>query len=189
MTDVVLGADGRRRCSWPGADPLYVAYHDTEWGNPVHGERELYERLVLEGFQSGLAWITILRKRDGFRRAFAGFDPEVVASFDDSDTERLMADPSIVRNRAKIRATITNARAVLDLRHLGGLDALVWSHAPAAHQPPSCGAELRATSPESLALSSALKKHGFSFVGPTTMYAAMQACGLVNDHLPGCFRA
>ena len=189
MTGLVLGADGRTRCAWAGSAPEYLAYHDTEWGVPVHGERALYERLTLEAFQSGLAWITILRKRESFRTAFAGFDPEVVAGFDDADRERLLADAGIVRNRLKVDAAIRNAGAVLRLREHGGLDELVWSHAPTRHDPPASTADLRATSPESIALAKALKKAGFVFVGPTTMYAAMQDCGLVDDHLAGCHRA
>ncbi|MDU0314852.1 DNA-3-methyladenine glycosylase I [Phycicoccus sp. M110.8] len=189
MSGVVVGADGLARCAWAGSTPDYLDYHDREWGVPVHGEKALYERITLEAFQSGLAWITILRKREAFRAAFAGFDPEAVAAFDDSDRERLMADAGIVRNRLKVDAAITNARAVLGLREQGGLEDLVWSHRPEQHTPPRSTAELRATSPESVALAKALKKAGFAFVGPTTMYAAMQACGLVDDHLLGCHRA
>lgn len=189
MSGLIVGADGVARCAWAGSTPDYLDYHDTEWGVPVHGERALYERLTLEAFQSGLAWITILRKREGFRAAFAGFDPEVVARFDDDDRARLMADTGIVRNRLKVDAAITNAGAVLALREAGGLDELVWSHAPEHHVPPQTTADFRATSPESVALAKALKKAGFVFVGPTTMYAAMQACGLVDDHLAGCHRA
>lgn len=187
--EAVLGSDGVARCPWGAGHPEYTAYHDEEWGRPVHGERALFERLTLEAFQSGLAWITILRKRDSFRSAFAGFDAEVVAAYDDRDRARLMADAGIVRNRAKIEAALHNARAVLDLRDAGGLDALVWSHAPVNHTPPRTTADLRATSPESVALAKALKRAGLIFVGPTTMYAAMQACGLVDDHLLGCHRS
>jgi len=189
VSGLVVGEDGLARCAWGGSTPDYLAYHDTEWGVPVHGERALYERLTLEAFQSGLAWITILRKRAGFRAAFAGFDPEVVAGFGEADRARLMADAAIVRNRLKIDAAIHNAAAVLRLRDGGGLDQLVWSHAPEQHTPPRTPADLRASSPESVALAKALKKAGFVFVGPTTMYAAMQACGLVDDHLAGCHRA
>jgi DNA-3-methyladenine glycosylase I len=194
MTDVdtaglLVGPDGRSRCSWAGSAPEYLTYHDDEWGLPVHGESALYERITLEAFQSGLSWITILRKRPAFRAAFAGFDPERVAAFDNADRSRLMADAGIVRNARKVDAAITNARAVLDLRDEDGLDAYVWSFAPDYHHPPRTPAELRATSPESVALAAGLKKHGFAFVGPTTAYAAMQACGLVDDHLAGCFRA
>jgi DNA-3-methyladenine glycosylase I len=186
---VVVGEDGLARCAWAGQAPDYLAYHDDEWGRPVHGESPLFERITLEAFQSGLSWLTILRKRESFRAAFAGFDPEVVAGYGDADRERLLADSGIVRNRLKVDAAISNANAVLALRGAGGLDELVWSHAPAHHTPPRSPAELRATSPESVALARALKKAGFVFVGPTTMYAAMQACGLVDDHLVGCHRA
>lgn len=189
MTGVVVGPDGLARCAWSGSTPEYLDYHDTEWGVPVHGERDLYERITLEAFQSGLAWVTILRKRAAFRSAFAGFDPEAVASFGERDRARLLADAGIVRNRLKVDAAIHNARAVLGLRDHGGLEELVWSHAPTEHVPPRTSADLRATSPESVALATALKKAGFVFVGPTTMYAAMQACGLVDDHLAGCHRA
>ena len=189
MSGLTVGADGLARCAWAGSTPDYLEYHDTEWGVPVHGEQALYERLTLEAFQSGLAWITILRKREGFRTAFADFDPEVVATFGEEDRARLMADTGIVRNRLKVDAAIHNAGAVLALRDGGGLDDFIWSHAPADHTPPATTADLRATSPESVALAKALKKNGFVFVGPTTMYAAMQACGLVDDHLVGCHRA
>jgi len=188
--DVVQGPDGVSRCAWANGSADYRVYHDTEWGKPLHGESELYERLALESFQSGLSWITILRKRESFRAAFAGFDPERVARFGDEDQARLLADAGIVRNRAKIAATIANARAVLALRdrHPGGLDALIWSYAPdsAGRRAPRGLAEVPANSPESVALAKAMKVHGFVFLGPTTMYAAMQACGLVNDHVLGC---
>ena len=186
---VVVGDDGVARCPWGSGSDLYAAYHDQEWGRAVRGETALFERLTLEAFQSGLAWITILRKRDSFRAAFAGFDADAVAAYDENDRARLLADPGIVRNRAKVDAAIHNARAVVDLRDAGGLDALVWSHVPAEHVAPVTTADLRATSPESVALAKALKKAGFVFVGPTTMYAAMQACGLVDDHLLGCHRS
>ena len=194
MTDVdtaglLVGPDGRSRCSWAGSAPEYLAYHDEECGVPVHGESALYERITLEAFQSGLSWLTILRKRPAFRAAFAGFDPRRVAAFGDADRSRLMADAGIVRNARKVDAAILNARAVLDLRDEGGLDAYMWGFAPQHHQPPRTPAELRATSPESVALAAGLKRRGFVFVGPTTAYAAMQACGLVDDHLAGCFRA
>ena len=189
MSGLTVGEDGLARCGWAGSTPDYLDYHDTEWGVPVHGEQALYERLTLEAFQSGLAWITILRKREGFRSAFAGFDPEVVATFGEEDRARLMADTGIVRNRLKVNAAIHNAGAVLALRDRGGLDDFIWSHAPTDHTPPATTADLRATSPESVALAKGLKKNGFVFVGPTTMYAAMQACGLVDDHLVGCHRA
>jgi len=184
----VGGADGLARCGWAGSTPDYTAYHDTEWGVPVHGETALFERLTLEAFQSGLSWLTILRKREAFRAAFAGFDAEAVAGFGDTDVARLMADTGIVRNRLKVTAALTNARAVVALRDRGGLDELVWAHAPERHQRPRTMAEVPATSPESVALAKALKRNGCVFVGPTTMYAAMQACGLVDDHVRGCHR-
>lgn len=177
------------RCFGDG-DELYADYHDTEWGVPVRGDRELYERFCLEAFQSGLAWITILRKREGFREAFAGFDPEVVARYGDDDVARLMGDASIVRNRAKIEATMANARAVLGLWEAGRtLTELVWAHAPQAgamRPRPATFAEVPAQTDESRALARSLKAVGFRFVGPTTAYAAMQACGLVDDHLATC---
>ena len=183
----VLGQDGRARCAWVGDDPLYREYHDTEWGHPVHGEVPLFERICLEGFQSGLAWITILRKRPAFRSAFAGFDPAVVSAFDEDDVARLLADAGIVRHRGKIEATIGNARSLLAMHARGeSLENLVWSHQPARHtRPPHLGAVPTQTS-ESVSLSRALKARGFRFVGPTTMYAAMQACGVVDDHVRGC---
>jgi DNA-3-methyladenine glycosylase I len=189
MSALLVGDDGLARCAWAGSTPDYLAYHDTEWGVPVRGEQALFERLTLEAFQSGLSWLTILRKREAFRLAFAAFDPERVAAFDDADRARLLADASIVRNRLKVDAAITNARAVVALRDTGGLDELFWSFAPVAHARPAGPDDLRATSPESVALAKALKKAGFVFVGPTTMYAAMQACGVVDDHLEGCHRA
>jgi DNA-3-methyladenine glycosylase I len=176
-----------RRC-WPTADPLYQAYHDEEWGRPVRDERGLYERLCLEGFQSGLSWLTILRKREGFRKAFAGFDPERVARFGARDVARLVADASIVRHRGKIEAAIANARATLELRAAGTpLEHIVWAHRPAPRTAPVGSADWQATTPESTALSKALRSAGFRFVGPTTVYAAMQACGVVNDHLADCW--
>jgi len=175
------------RCFGDG-DPLYAAYHDTEWGVPVRGETELLERFCLEAFQSGLAWITILRKRPAFRAAFAGFDPVAVAQFADDDVARLLADAGIVRNRAKIDATIANARAVLGLWDAGRtLTDLVWSHAPAPRAARlATWADVPTQSPESVALARALKTAGFRFIGPTTAYASMQACGLVDDHLATC---
>jgi DNA-3-methyladenine glycosylase I len=168
-------------------DPLYRAYHDDEWGRPVRDERGLFERISLEAFQSGLAWITILRKREAFRAAFAGFDPEKVARFGDDDVARLLADAGIVRNRLKVEATINNARATLGLRDAGtSLDAVVWAHRPADRGAPASWQDVPPLTPESTALAKELKRHGFRFVGPTTAYAAMQACGLVNDHLAGC---
>ena len=175
------------RCFGDG-NPLYERYHDEEWGFPVRDEQVLYERISLEAFQSGLAWITILRKREAFRRAFAGFDPEVVARYRDADVERLLGDVGIVRNRAKIEAAIANARATLALREATtSLPVLFWSFAPAVPPEPVASlGDLPATTPESVALAKALKAAGFRFVGPTTAYAAMQACGAVNDHLAGC---
>jgi DNA-3-methyladenine glycosylase I len=187
---VQAGPDGRLRCPWALSSVEYVAYHDNEWGRPVHGDIGLYERLTLEAFQSGLSWLTILRKREGFRRAFAGFDPTVVAKFAEADVERLLADPGIVRNRAKITAAVTNARAVVALRERdgdGALDRLVWSHRPEPRPVPKRLADLPATTTESTALAKDLKRHGFVFVGPTTAYATMQAAGLVDDHLADCF--
>lgn len=182
----VQGTDGRLRCPWAGSSPDYQAYHDEEWGQPVHGEQALFERIMLEAFQSGLSWITILRKREGFRTAFAGFDPDIVAAFTAEDVERLMQNAGIVRNRQKINAAITNARATIALRESGGLDAFIWSFAPLAGLPPATIHDVPATTPESVALAKALKKAGFVFVGPTTAYAAMQAIGMVNDHLVDC---
>jgi DNA-3-methyladenine glycosylase I len=166
---------------------LYVAYHDEEWGRPVLDERGLLERLCLEGFQSGLSWLTILRKRDNFRAAFAGFEPEAVARFGDRDVKRLLGDAGIVRHRGKIEAAIANARGTLALRERGTpLQELVWSHRPKRRRAPRGPRDWVSTTPESVALSKALKRGGFRFVGPTTVYAAMQACGVVNDHLAGC---
>ena len=177
----------RQRC-WGTTDPLYVAYHDEEWGRPVRDERGLYERLCLEGFQSGLAWITILRKRENFRSAFAGFDPEKVARFGERDVERLLGDAGIVRHRGKIEATIANAHGVLALRDAGTpLHELVWSFRPEKYGVPTTTADWFAQTPESKELSKRLKASGFRFVGPTTVWAAMQACGVVNDHLAGCW--
>jgi DNA-3-methyladenine glycosylase I len=177
-----------KRC-WPTSDPLYLAYHDEEWGRPVTNERGLLERLCLEGFQSGLSWLTILRKRENFRTAFAAFDPERVARFAARDVERLLGDAGIVRHRGKIESAIANARGTLALRDAGTpLDELVWSHRPKARRAaPRSLKDLPPTTPESTALSKELKRAGFRFVGPTTVYAAMQACGVVNDHLATCF--
>jgi DNA-3-methyladenine glycosylase I len=182
-----LGPDGLARCPWGMSTPDYVAYHDEEWGRPVRDTVGLFERLSLEAFQSGLSWLTILRKREGFRRAFAGFDPEAVAAFGEADVERLLLDASIVRNRRKIEATVVNARAILALER--PLEELIWSFQPdaAARPVPRTLAEVPATVPESIALAKALRRVGLVFVGPTTGYALMQACGLVNDHLSDCF--
>jgi DNA-3-methyladenine glycosylase I len=177
----------RIRC-WPTTDPLYITYHDEEWGRPVTDERGVYERLCLEGFQSGLSWLTILRKREGFRKAFADFDPDVVATYTERDVERLLGDAGIVRHRGKIEATIANARGVIALRESGTpLPELVWSHEPAHHDVPKTSADWLAETPESTKLSKALKSAGFRFVGPTTMWATMQECGVVNDHLADCW--
>ena len=183
MSDLVVGEDGLARCAWGASTPDYARYHDEEWGRPVHGADALYERLCLEAFQSGLSWLTILRKRENFRAAFAGFRIPAVAAFTDSDVERLMADSGIVRNRAKIEAAIANARAAVEV---DDLDALIWSFAPAARPAPRSYADVPAVTPESTALAKELKRRGFRFVGPTTAYAGMQACGLVDDHLEGC---
>ena len=178
--------DGRRRCPWALSAPEYVGYHDDEWGRPVADDRAMFERLSLEAFQSGLSWLVILRKREGFRSAFDGFDLQAVAAYDGSDVERLVADPRIVRNRAKIEATIANARAALDLD--GGLLAHVHRFAPkTAPPPPRTLAEVRSQSEESTALAKDLRKRGFRFVGPTTLYALMQATGMVDDHLADCW--
>jgi DNA-3-methyladenine glycosylase I len=181
-------ADGEPIRCWPTSDPLYIAYHDEEWGRPVRDEQRLLERLCLEGFQSGLSWLTILRKRENFRAAFAGFDPARVARFGDDDVARLMADAGIVRNRAKIEATIANARATVALHDAGEtLDALLWSFAPqAAGPPPRTLQDMPASTSEAKALARELKRRGFRFVGPTTAYALMQATGIVNDHVEAC---
>jgi DNA-3-methyladenine glycosylase I len=179
-------ADGLSRC-WPGDDPLYISYHDDEWGRPVTTEQGIYERLCLEGFQSGLSWLTILRKRENFRAAFAGFDPEAVARFGERDVVRMLGDAGIVRHRGKIEAAIANARGALELRAAGTpLHELVWSYAPAGYATPRTTADWHAQTDESKALSKLLKTHGFRFVGPTTLWAGMQACGIVNDHLTTC---
>ena len=182
----ISGPDGAARCPWALSAPVYVDYHDQEWGRELRGVIPMFERLCLEGFQSGLSWLVILRKRESFRRAFAGFDPAVIAEFDDVDQARLLADPGIVRNRAKIEATRRNARVVLELDQ--PLDELIWSFAPdpAQRRRPRTLAEVPAVTPESTAMAKALKKRGFTFVGPTTCYALMQAAGLVDDHLDGC---
>ncbi len=192
-TDVpgaVLGDDGRWRCPWGDSSPEYRRYHDEEWGRPVGDENRIYEKLCLEGFQGGLSWLTILRKREGFRAAFAGFDPVAVAEFDEGDVERLLGDASIVRNRAKILATITNARAVLALRSEGiSLAGLMWGYeAPdrSTRPVPRTLGDVPPQSAESKELSRQLRRHGFAFVGPTTVYAAMQSLGVVDDHLEQC---
>ena len=185
MTGPVVGDDGRARCPWGDAPAIYRDYHDTEWGRPVTGTRELFERISLEAFQSGLSWLTILRKRPAFRTAFADFDPAAVAAFGPADVERLLADAGIVRNRAKVEATIANARAVeaLDVP----LPELLWAFAPAAAAAPPSTADVASTTPESVAMAKELRRRGFRFVGPTTAYALMQAAGMVDDHLAGCW--
>jgi DNA-3-methyladenine glycosylase I len=183
----LTGPDGAARCPWALSTPDYVTYHDEEWGRPVHGDDALFERVSLEAFQSGLSWITILRRRAGFRAAFADFKIAAVAGFTDEDRARLLADPGIIRNGAKIDATLANARVLADWAP-GELDELIWSHAPdpAGRPAPKTLADVPAITPESTALSKALKKRGLRFVGPTTAYALMQACGLVDDHLETC---
>ncbi|MEV1156297.1 DNA-3-methyladenine glycosylase I [Micromonospora chokoriensis] len=185
MTDLVIGADGLARCAWGSSTPDYAIYHDTEWGRPLHGDDALYERMTLEAFQSGLSWLTILRKRPAFRLAFDEFHIPTVAAYDDADVTRLLADAGIVRNRAKIEAAIANARAALELPE--GLSALLWSFAPERRPArPASFAELAPITAESTAMAKALKKRGFRFVGPTTAYALMQATGMVYDHIVGC---
>ncbi|GAA2481393.1 DNA-3-methyladenine glycosylase I [Terrabacter carboxydivorans] len=184
----VLGTDGLARPAWASVDPLLMDYYDTEWGMPIRDERGLYERICLEGFQAGLSWATILRKRPNFRAAFAGFDPDVVATFTDDDVERLLGDAGIIRHRGKIQATITNARATIALREDGGLVDFVWSFQPADTPRPSDHSDVPTVSDESKALSKALRKKGFAFVGPTTMYALMEAVGIVDTHLLGSHR-
>jgi DNA-3-methyladenine glycosylase I len=183
-TGLLVGVDGLTRCGWSGTAAEYLRYHDDEWGRPLHGDDALFERLCLEAFQSGLAWITILRKREAFRRAFAGFRVTAVAEFGAADVERLLGDAGIVRNRAKIEAAVRNAHAALALD--AGLSELLWSYAPDRRPRPAAPAEVPATSPESTTMARELKRRGFAFVGPTTAYALMQATGIVDDHLAGC---
>ncbi len=186
MSSLARGDDGLRRCWWGGSTPDYVAYHDEEWGRPVTDGRGIYERLVLEGFQSGLSWLTILRKRENFRAAFANFEIDVVAEFGERDVERLLGDAGIVRHRGKIEAAIANARAAAELDT--PLSELIWSFAPSRRRrAPRTLDDVPPHTPESVALSKELKGQGFRFVGPTTAYATMQACGVVNDHLAGCW--
>ncbi|MBW4701814.1 MULTISPECIES: DNA-3-methyladenine glycosylase I [unclassified Micromonospora] len=185
---ISTGADGVPRCGWCTATPVYVAYHDDEWGRPVHGEAPLFEHLALETFQAGLSWSTILHKRDAFRSAFDDFDPETVAGYDDTDVARLLGTEGIVRNRAKIEATIGNARLVVALA--GDLDALLWSYAPTGARPrPHSTSQVPARTPESTAMARELKRRGFRFIGPVGAYALMQSTGMVDDHLVGCHRA
>ena len=179
------GPDGLLRCPWALGSADYLAYHDEEWGRPVRSDAGIFERLSLEAFQSGLSWLTILRKRENFRAAFGGFDPQTVAGFGPADEARLLADAGIVRSRAKIRAVLGNARAALAVP--GGLAALVWRYAEAPQVPPVTLADVPAQTPASRACARELRKLGFSFVGPVTIYAALQACGVVDDHLVGCF--
>ena len=189
-SSVVLGSDGKKRCAWCVGDELYERYHDREWGRPIKDERAIFEKLCLEGFQAGLSWLTILKKREAFREAFRGFEPELVAKFTGRDIQRLMKNQGIVRNRAKIESAINNARMVNSMHEQGeSLSKLVWSHAPARTAAPRNLSQLKAVTPESVALSKELKKRGFSFLGPTTLYAAMQSLGVVNDHVVGCHRA
>lgn len=185
---LVIGADGLARPPWAEASDILRDYYDTEWGMPVRDERGLYERVTLEAFQSGLSWATVLRKRPAFREAFAGFDPEVVAGFDEADVDRLLADARIIRNRRKILAAITNARATVALRDKGGLAEFIWSFQPEETPTPRTMAEVPTASPESVALATALKKEGFVFVGPTTMFALMESVGVVDTHLIGSHR-
>jgi DNA-3-methyladenine glycosylase I len=191
--DLITGDDGRTRCGWGAKDPLYVPYHDEEWGRPLRDERALFELLCLEAFQSGLAWITILRKRAGFRAAFGGFEPEVVAGYGEADVARLMADAGIVRNRAKVDAAVANARAVVGLHEAGTtlVDA-VFAHAPPPAERPATGryrslSEVPSATPTSTALAKDLRRRGFRFVGPVVAYSLMQAAGVVDDHLEGCW--
>ena len=186
-SELVTGEDGVARCRWGASPPEYQAYHDNEWGLPVGDDNRVFEKLCLEGFQAGLSWLTILPKREGFRRAFAFFDPSVVAGFDDADISRLLADPGIIRHRGKITATIANAQSTVRLAAQGvPLAALVWRYEPGARPAPKTLSDLPASTPESKALSAELRRNGFRFVGETTAYAAMQSLGLVNDHLKGC---
>jgi DNA-3-methyladenine glycosylase I len=195
MTDrlsILVGPDGRRRCAWVGDDELYRNYHDREWGRPLRGDQKLFEKIMLEAFQAGLSWITILRRREGLREAFSQFDPAVIANYSEPDVARLLNDSRIIRNRLKVSAAITNARATLDLvaSSPGALDALLWQFAP----PPRTKRWVSSTdvptiTAESAAMSAALKVLGFRFVGPTTMYALMQSTGMVDDHLEGCWRS
>jgi DNA-3-methyladenine glycosylase I len=189
---LVLGDDGVQRCSWAGTDAEYQRYHDTEWGFPLHGDQPLFEKLSLEGFQAGLSWITILRRREAFRAAFHAFDPARVAAMTPADADELMQNAAIIRNRAKIEATIANAALTLELTREspGALDQLMWSFAPPARpRPPASFAEIPAVTAESTAMSKALRALGYRFVGPTTLYALMQSSGMVDDHVAGCFRA
>lgn len=184
---ILTGEDGKKRCCWCGGDPLYMDYHDNEWGKPVHNDLRLFEKICLEGFQAGLSWITILRKRENFRAAFAGFDFTRVQHFNERDVERLLKDAGIIRHRGKIEATINNAQRAVELAaEFGSLDAYFWGWKPENHEAPRSMADIPSVTDESKALSKDLKKRGWKFVGPTTCYAFMQAMGLVNDHLEDC---
>lgn len=188
---IATGADGVARCAWAVATPLEQRYHDTEWGRPVVGERELFERVMLEAFQAGLSWRTVLERRDALRAAFHGFDVDRVAAMTDAELEQRLTDPTIIRNRAKVFVARTNAQATVALRDddtVGGLSELIWSFRPESHTAPRVRSDLVAASPESTALAKALKQRGFRFVGPTTAYAMMQAVGIVDDHVVGCHR-
>ncbi len=187
MQDLVIGDDGLPRCGWAGTGGEYADYHDGEWGRTLHGDDAMFERLSLEGFQAGLAWITVLRKREAFRAAFQQFRIDAVAALTEADVERLLGDPGIIRSRAKIESAIHNAKVVRDLP--GGLDAFLWDFAPATHRRPASFSETPTETPESKAMAKALKKSGVKFIGPTSAYALMQATGMVDDHLAGCFRA
>jgi DNA-3-methyladenine glycosylase I len=192
MSDVVVGEDGRARCRWASSNPEYVRYHDEEWGTPLHGDRPLFEKMCLEGFQAGLSWITILRKRPAFRAVFHNFDPERVAAMGDDEIQAAMGNEGIIRNRAKILSTIKNATLTLELTHdsPGALDQLMWSFAPTPRKKRLTSmSQVPAVTDESLAMSKELRKLGFGFVGPTTMYALMQSAGMVDDHVTGCWRA
>lgn len=189
---IIVGPDGRGRCGWVGDDELYRQYHDDEWGVPLRGDHKLFEKIMLEAFQAGLSWITILRRREGLRDAFDHFDPMAIAKYSDADVARLLNDPRIIRNRLKVSAAITNARATLELTQQapGALDALLWQFAPPTRaRRLSSLADVPAVTAESTAMSKALKAQGFRFVGPTTMYALMQSAGMVDDHVEGCWRA
>ena len=189
---IVVGDDGVARCGWAGSDAEYARYHDEEWGTPLHGDRPLFEKLSLEGFQAGLSWITILRRRESFRQAFHGFDIARVAAMEADEADALMQNAAIIRNRAKIQATIANAALALSMvkEKPGALDALMWGFAPPARAaPPASLSQVPAITPESTAMSAALRARGFRFVGPTTLYALMQSSGMVNDHVVGCVRA
>ena len=187
-TGIIIGDDNLARPAWAAADPMMRTYYDTEWGMPVRDEHGVFERLSLEAFQSGLSWATILRKRENFREAFAGFDPEVIGGFGDAKVEELLGNAGIIRNRAKILATIKNAKATIALREDGGLAEFIWSFRPESTPVPTTIEEVPTSSPESLAMSKALKKRGFAFVGPTTMFALMEALGIVDTHLVGSHR-